>query len=57
MSLSQYGQVGHWTAEAPSVRGAARIRCHGLVEGGRQGPLYQGETTEPFAQEHLPKLY
>ncbi|KAI4826293.1 hypothetical protein KUCAC02_021932, partial [Chaenocephalus aceratus] len=29
--------------QAPSVRGAARIRCHRLVEGGCQSPLYQDQ--------------
>lgn len=40
----QHCQAGCRAAEAPPVRGAARIRRHGLVEGGRQGPLHQGET-------------
>lgn len=50
--LSQHCQACHWTAEAPAVWGAARIRCHSLVEGCCQGPLYQGETGEPPPPAH-----
>lgn len=44
-SLPQHCQACCRAAEAPAVWSAARIWCHGLVEGGRQGPLHQGGTT------------
>lgn len=44
-SPSQHCQARCRATEAPAVWGAARIWCHRLVEGGRQGPLHQGETT------------
>lgn len=56
LDLSQYCQASCRTAEAPAVWGAARIRCHSLVEGGCQGPLYQGETKEPSAHTSNAKM-